>query len=159
MKLDYESYMRRALALAAAAAAEGEVPVGCVIADSAGTVIGRGRNRREEKADATAHAEIEAIREAGEALGSWRLDGCTLYVTLEPCPMCTGAIISARVCCARFFPRCAKTACGKDFITTAIRKNRRCVREDLSSVFLFCSALFRGFSAHRRKSEEYLTKK
>ena len=97
MKLDYESYMRRALALAAAAAAEGEVPVGCVIADSAGTVIGRGRNRREEKADATAHAEIEAIREAGEALGSWRLDGCTLYVTLEPCPMCTGAIINARV--------------------------------------------------------------
>ena len=73
------------------------MPVGCVIADADGKVIGRGRNRREENADATAHAEIEAIREAGEALGSWRLDGCTLYVTLEPCPMCAGAIINARV--------------------------------------------------------------
>ena len=95
--MEHETYMRMALELESQAAAEGEVPVGCVIADSAGTVIGRGRNRREENADATAHAEIEAIREAGEALGSWRLDGCTLYVTLEPCPMCAGAIINARV--------------------------------------------------------------
>ena len=95
--MDHEQYMRMALELAREAAAEGEVPVGCVIADENGNVIGRGRNRREEKADATAHAEIEAIREAGEALGSWRLDGCTLYVTLEPCPMCAGAIINARV--------------------------------------------------------------
>ena len=86
-----------ALELAREAAEAGEVPVGCVIADENGKVIGRGRNRREEKADATAHAEVEAIREAGEALGSWRLDGCTLYVTLEPCPMCAGAIINARV--------------------------------------------------------------
>ena len=95
--MEHEAYMRMALELAREASSEGEVPVGCVIADSAGTVIGRGRNRREENADATAHAEIEAIREAGEALGSWRLDGCTLYVTLEPCPMCAGAIINARV--------------------------------------------------------------
>ncbi len=95
--MEHEAYMRMALELAREAAAEGEVPVGCVIADENGKVIGRGRNRREEKADATAHAEIEAIREAGEALGSWRLDGCTLYVTLEPCPMCAGAIINARV--------------------------------------------------------------
>ena len=95
--MEHENYMRQALALARAAAAEGEVPVGCVIADSAGRVIGRGRNRRESNADATAHAEIEAIREAGEALGSWRLEGCTLYVTLEPCPMCAGAIINARI--------------------------------------------------------------
>ena len=95
--MDHEQYMRMALELAREAAAGGEVPVGCVIADENGNVIGRGRNRREEKADATAHAEIEASREAGEALGSWRLDGCTLYVTLEPCPMCAGAIINARV--------------------------------------------------------------
>ena len=95
--MDHEQYMRMALELAREAAAGGEVPVGCVIADENGNVIGRGRNRREEKADATAHAEIAAIREAGEALGSWRLDGCTLYVTLEPCPMCAGAIINARV--------------------------------------------------------------
>ncbi|MBQ3482140.1 MAG: nucleoside deaminase [Oscillospiraceae bacterium] len=95
--MDHERYMRMALALAAEAAAEGEVPVGCVIADENGRVIGRGRNRREACSDATAHAEIEAIRAAGEAVGSWRLDGCTLYVTLEPCPMCAGAIINARI--------------------------------------------------------------
>ena len=95
--MDHEHYMRMALELAREAAAAGEVPVGCVIADGEGRVIGRWRNRREETADATSHAEIEAIREAGEALGSWRLDGCTLYVTLEPCPMCAGAIINARV--------------------------------------------------------------
>lgn len=95
--MDHEKYMRMALELAKEAAAAGEVPVGCVVVDSTGAVIGRGRNRREESSDATAHAEIEAIREAGEKLGSWRLDGCTLYVTLEPCPMCAGGIINARV--------------------------------------------------------------
>ena len=95
--MEHETYMRMALELARQAAAEGEVPVGCVIADGSGNVIGRGRNRREESSDATAHAEIEAIRQAGEAVGSWRLDGCTLYVTLEPCPMCAGAIISSRI--------------------------------------------------------------
>ena len=89
--------MAAALALAREAAAAGEIPVGCVITDGAGNVIGRGRNRREEGADATAHAEIEAIREACRALGTWRLDGCTLYVTLEPCPMCAGAIINSRI--------------------------------------------------------------
>ena len=95
--MEHETYMRMALELARQAAAEGEVPVGCVIADGSGNVIGRGRNRREEASDATAHAEIEAIRQAGEAVGSWRLDGCTLYVTLEPCPMCAGAIINSRI--------------------------------------------------------------
>ena len=92
-----EDYMSLAIDLAREAAAAGEVPVGCVIADENGAVIGRGRNRREETGDATAHAEIEAIREACRARGNWRLDGCTLYVTLEPCPMCAGAIINARV--------------------------------------------------------------
>ena len=92
-----EEYMSLALDLAREAAEHGEVPVGCVIADAAGRVIGRGRNRREELGDATAHAEVEAIREAGAALGSWRLEGCTMYVTLEPCPMCAGAIVNARI--------------------------------------------------------------
>ena len=95
--MDRESYMRMALTLAGEAAAAGEVPVGCVVADAQGRVVGRGRNRREEAASATAHAEIEAIEEACRALGSWRLDGCTLFVTLEPCPMCAGAIINARI--------------------------------------------------------------
>ncbi|MBR5095469.1 MAG: nucleoside deaminase [Oscillospiraceae bacterium] len=95
--MERDEQMALALALAREAAAAGEVPVGCVILDSAGRVIGRGRNRREEDGDATAHAEMEAIREACRALGDWRLSGCSLVVTLEPCPMCAGAIINARI--------------------------------------------------------------
>ena len=95
--MERETYMALALALAREAADAGEVPVGCVITDGSGRVIGRGRNRRQEKADATAHAEVEAIREACAVLGDWRLAGCSLYVTLEPCPMCAGAIINARI--------------------------------------------------------------
>ena len=88
--------MEQALALAAEAAAAGEVPVGCVIALD-GQIVGRGRNRRETARSALAHAEIEAIDEACRTLGGWRLWQCTLYVTLEPCPMCAGAIINARI--------------------------------------------------------------
>lgn len=95
--MNREKYMAEALKLAREAYAAGEVPVGCVIADSEGRIIGRGRNRREESGDATAHAEVEAIRQACAALGDWRLDSCAIYVTLEPCPMCAGAIINARV--------------------------------------------------------------
>lgn len=91
-----ERYMRQALALAGEAAGHEDIPVGCVIVKD-GAVIGRGRNRRELLGDATAHAEVEAIREACKALGTWRLTDCDLYVTLEPCPMCAGAIINARV--------------------------------------------------------------
>ena len=94
---DREIYMQEALRLAEEAAACGDVPVGCVITDADGSIIGRGRNRREENRDATAHAEVEAIREACIARGSWRLDDCALFVTLEPCPMCAGAIINARL--------------------------------------------------------------
>jgi len=93
----HEQNMSRALALARTAFERGEVPVGAVVIGPDGAVLGRGRNRRQESGDATAHAEIEAIREACRALGDWRLSGCTLYVTLEPCPMCAGAIISARI--------------------------------------------------------------
>ena len=95
--MDREFYMRKALELANEAAEQGDVPVGCVITDAGGNVIGSGRNRREQCGDATAHAEMEAIRQACAHLGDWRLDGCTLYVTLEPCPMCTGAIIQSRI--------------------------------------------------------------
>ena len=89
--------MERALALAKEAAAAGETPVGCVILSPDGEIIGTGRNRRESDHDATAHAEIEAIRQACAHRGDWRLEDCTLYVTLEPCPMCAGAIINARI--------------------------------------------------------------
>ena len=88
--------MQAALALAREAAAAGEVPVGCVIARG-GEIVGRGRNRREEGKSALAHAEVEAIAEACRNLGGWRLWDCTLYVTLEPCSMCAGAIVNARI--------------------------------------------------------------
>ena len=89
-------YMQLALSLAAEAAAEGEVPVGAVLVKD-GAVIATGRNRRETGKSALAHAELEAISGGCACLGGWRLSGCTLYVTLEPCPMCAGAIINARI--------------------------------------------------------------
>ena len=91
-----EEFMRDALRLAREAAEEGEVPVGCVITDGE-TIVGRGRNRRERGKNALAHAELEAIDQACRTLGGWRLWRCTLYVTLEPCPMCGGAIVNARI--------------------------------------------------------------
>ncbi len=95
-----EFYMRAALRQAEKACAEDETPVGAVIVHE-GRIIGRGRNRREQSQDVTRHAEIEAIRQACRHFGSWRLDGCTLYVTLEPCVMCAGAIVQSRI--ARVF--------------------------------------------------------
>lgn len=89
--------MRLALAQAGQAAKDGEVPVGAVVVSKDGRVIGMGRNRREKGNNAVLHAEVEAITAACEAVGSWRLHGCALYVTLEPCPMCAGAIVNARV--------------------------------------------------------------
>ena len=110
--MDHKDYMRRALELAAQAAAEGDVPVGCVIVRD-GQIIGEGRNRREENGDATAHAELEAIRDACRRVGSWRLHRCTMYVTLEPCPMCAGAILNARVSRVYFGARDREMgACG-----------------------------------------------
>ena len=91
-----EYYMREALRLAQEAADAGEVPVGCVIVQG-NEIVGRGRNRREEKQATASHAEMEAIAEANARLGTWRLEDCELYVTLEPCPMCAGAIINARI--------------------------------------------------------------
>lgn len=107
-----ETYMRQALALAAQSAAEGEVPVGCVIVCD-GKIVGRGRNRREKCRNALSHAEIEAIGQACNTLGGWRLWNCTLYVTLEPCAMCAGAILSARIPKVVFGARDEKFgACG-----------------------------------------------
>lgn len=89
--------MERAIALAAHAGAAGEVPVGAIVVDSSGTLVATGENRRERDHDPTAHAEVIALRAAGRARGTWHLEDCTLYVTLEPCPMCTGAILLARL--------------------------------------------------------------
>ena len=108
--MDHKTYMRRAFELAAEAAKDGDVPVGCVIVRD-GEIIGEGRNRREAGGDATAHAELEAIRDACKKTGSWRLHGCTLYVTLEPCPMCAGGIINARIDTVRYGARDEKAGC------------------------------------------------
>ena len=110
--MDDLKFMDEALALAREAAAEGEVPVGCVIVRG-DEIVGRGRNRRERVRNALCHAEIEAINDACTRLGGWRLWECTLYVTLEPCPMCAGAIVNARIPRVVFGASDAKCgACG-----------------------------------------------
>ena len=107
-----EEYMRRAVELAAQAAEGGDVPVGCVIVRD-GEIVGEGRNRREEQGDATAHAELEAIRDACAKLGRWRLSDCELYVTMEPCPMCAGGIVNARLAAVYYGAKDEKAgACG-----------------------------------------------
>ena len=107
-----EFYMWEALTLAREAAAAGEVPVGCVIVRD-GAIIGRGRNCREEKQAVNSHAELEAMAQANAAVCSWRLEGCELYVTLEPCPMCAGAILNARIARVYYGARdSAFGACG-----------------------------------------------
>jgi len=94
---DHEKYMLMALELAQKAGEAGEAPVGCIVVNAEGIVIGRGRNRREKDMSALAHAEIEAIKKACKKTGDFRLNGCSIYVTLEPCPMCAGAIIMSRI--------------------------------------------------------------
>ena len=93
----HDAFMSRALELAREALDDGDVPVGAVIVDGAGNIIGAGRNTRERDADPTGHAEIVALRRAAAARGEWRLEDCTVYVTLEPCTMCAGAIVQARI--------------------------------------------------------------
>lgn len=150
MGQDREYYMSLALDLAREAAEQGEVPVGCVVVDGDGQVIGKGRNRRREAADATAHAEIEAIREACQRTGDWRLGGCTLYVTLEPCPMCTGAMINSRIPALVFGAReSVSGSCGSVIDLFSERYGHRCavyggvLAED-------CAALLRDFFLLKR---------
>ncbi len=146
-----EAFMEEALALAREAAACGEVPVGAVIV-RAGNVIGRGRNRMREAGDPRAHAEIEAITGARESTGNARLDGDTLYVTLEPCPQCAGAIVLtriARVVFGAWDPRLG--ACGSRFdvlsagLLGEIRVRPEVLRDPCSSL------LSAWFAAERRK--------
>nr|WP_245990918.1 tRNA adenosine(34) deaminase TadA [Bogoriella caseilytica] len=151
MKSDFDSAMGEALDLARQAAAQGDVPVGAVVLDADGEVIGRGGNRREVDGDPTAHAEILALREAATALGRWRLDDCTLVVTLEPCTMCAGAIVLARlprIVIGAWDPKAGAAGSMRDVVRDA-RLNHRVevvagVREAQ------CAAVLREFFATRR---------
>ena len=95
--MDYKLIMQAALSLAKVAADKGDVPVGAIVVNEAGEILGTGQNLREQSNDPTAHAEVIAIRQAAEKIGSWRLDDLTLVVTLEPCAMCAGAILQSRI--------------------------------------------------------------
>lgn len=124
--------MRAALDLAREAGERGEVPVGALVVSPEGEIVGRGANRRERAQDPTAHAEVLALREAAERLGSWRLTGCTLYVTLEPCAMCAGAVVLARLPRLVFGARDPKAGfCGSlgDLVRDARLNHRVAVAE------------------------------
>lgn len=145
-----EFFMRQALALARESAAEGEVPVGAVIVRD-GAVVARGRNRRETGKSALLHAELEAIGGACEALGGWRLWQCELYVTLEPCPMCAGAVINARIPRIVFGARDPKAgSCGSVVDLFALPYNHR--PQVVSGVLEEeCAALLSDFFRNLRK--------
>jgi tRNA(adenine34) deaminase len=145
--------MERALELAARAASAGEVPVGAVVYRD-GEIVGEAANARERDADPTAHAEIVAIRAAAAALGTWRLDGCSLAVTLEPCPMCAGALVNARIARVVFGARDPKAgACGTlmDICRDARLKHRLDVVEGVLADR--CAALLTAFFAARRDAQ------
>jgi len=143
-------FMEMALKEARRAAAEGEVPVGAVIVKD-GKVIGRARNQRERLRDPTAHAEMVAITQAAEAAGSWRLDGCTMVVTLEPCPMCAGALVNARVSRLVYGADDPKAgACGSlmDLVNDRRLNHRMPVTRGVLAAE--CGALLREFFRARR---------
>ena len=142
--------MAQALALAGEAARAGEVPVGAVVVKE-GRVIGRGYNRPISSADPTAHAEIVALREAAQALGNYRLPGCSLYVTLEPCAMCVGAMVHARLARIVYGARDPKTgACGSIVDLPALASWNHHGRFDGGVLAAECGEVLRRFFAERR---------
>ena len=147
--MEHQDYMEQALVLAREAADRGEVPVGCVIVKD-GRIVGRGRNRREEKQAVYSHAEMEAMAAANAALGSWRLEDCDLYVTLEPCPMCAGATVNARVDRIVFGTEDeAMGACGTAVSVTSLKN---AFKPELYRGLLCeeCTAILRRFFKARR---------
>ncbi len=143
--------MRLALQEASLAADAADVPVGAVVVSPDGDVLGRGRNAREESADPTAHAEIVALRTAASKLGSWRLSRCTLVVTLEPCTMCAGAVVLARVD-RLVYGAIDPKAGAVGSLWDAVRDRRLNHRPEVVTGVLEadCAALLRGFFEHRR---------
>ncbi len=148
---DPEAFMRVALELAGAAARAGEVPVGAVVVKD-GEVIGRGSNRPIGARDPTAHAEIVALREAAQRLGNYRLPGCELYVTLEPCAMCVGAMMHARLARVVFGASDPKTgACGSVVDLPAVEGLNHHARFEGGVLAQECGAVLRDFFAERRQ--------
>lgn len=146
-----EAHMRLAIDEARAALATDDVPVGAVLFDADGHVIGRGRNRREERGDPTAHAEVEALREGARERGLWRLDGAVLYVTLEPCAMCAGALVNARVTALVYGARDPRAGAVESLyqVCTDPRLNHRLeVRAGVLEAE--CAQLLRDFFRRRR---------
>jgi tRNA(adenine34) deaminase len=148
-----EAFMRRALEVAARATDHGDVPIGAVLVDRDGVVLAEAHNRREVDCDPAGHAEILALREAARARGSWRLAGTTLYVTLEPCPMCAGALVNARV--DRVVWGCSDEKAGAMGSLFVIgldpRLNHRLVVRG-QVLAKECAELLRGFFAGRRET-------
>jgi tRNA(adenine34) deaminase len=148
-------WMREAVVEAQAAALADDVPVGAIVVDAEGRIVGRGRNRREADQDPTAHAEIDALRRAASLLGHWRLEGTTVYVTLEPCPMCAGALVNARV--ARVVYGCRDPKAGACDTLYAIGQDGRLNhRFTVTSGVLGddCAGLLRTFFARLRTKGE-----
>lgn len=151
MRLSDEEYMQLAIAEARAAEAAGEVPVGALVVSAAGEVIGRGNNQVLRCSDPTAHAEMVAMREAGQSLENYRLLGCTLYCTLEPCAMCAGAILHARIARLVYAARDPKAgACGSvlEVMNHPALNHRSEVTEGVLAEE--CSAMLTGFFRARR---------
>ena len=148
--MDAEIFMREALVLASRAAEAGEVPVGAVVVRD-GTIVGRGFNRPISTQDPTAHAEVVALREAAAALGNYRLTGCDLYVTLEPCAMCVGAMVHARIGRVVYGTRDPKTgACGSIMDLPAIENFNHHGHFEGGVLAEECGDLLREFFAQRR---------
>ena len=152
--MEHEFFMQQALTLAREAAAHGEVPVGCVIVRN-GEIVGRGRNRREEKQSAASHAEMEALAQANRMLHSWRLDECDLYVTLEPCPMCAGAAEMSGLARVVYGARDAQYGCcGSVYRLTEDPAFPTYCPADGGLLADECAALVTRFFQNRRVSHE-----
>ena len=141
-----EKFMKAALAQAKKAAAIDEVPIGCVIVYE-GKIIARGYNKRNKEMNTLSHAEMNAIRKASKYLGDWRLEGCTMYITLEPCPMCAGAIVQARVDRVVIGSMNAKAGCAGSVLNVLQEKRH----EECSSML---SGFFRELRERRKKEKE-----
>ena len=152
--MEHEFYMDRALTLAQEAALDGEVPVGCVIVRD-GKIVGEGRNRRETGRTALGHAELDAISQACQTLGGWRLWECTMYVTLEPCQMCAGAIVQARIDRVVMGSRNAKAGCAGSVINL-LQMSEFNHQVELTEGILQeeCSALMSGFFRELREKKK-----